>query len=821
MRNLLTLSCLALAVAIAAAAYAYSPADSLPSSFDLRDVNGVNYVTSVKDQGNSGTCWTYGAMAALESNLLMTGAWAAAGEAGEPSLAEYHLDWWNGFNQHNNDDISPPAGEGVVVHNGGDYLMTSAYLTRAEGAVRDVDGQQFSLPPARSLPTFHYYYPRDIEWLVAGPNLENIDAIKREIMTNGAVGTCLCYRTTYTHGSVHYQPWYTTDEPNHAVAIVGWDDGQYTSAPGTGAWLCKNSWGVEWPEPQGGGYFWISYYDKHACQHPEMGCVSFANVEPLAYDHVYYYDYHGWRDTMEGVSEAMNAFTAERDERIAAVNFLTAADGVVATVRLYGSFEDGELGDLRSTVTDTVERRGYHTVDLPDTVTLSRGDRFYVDLTLSSGGQGYDCTSDVRILMGASYRVTVRSSADPGQSYYRTAGEWHDLTSYDATANFCIKALTLRDGLHALPETAFRPQGPEGGPIEPSTGTFTIVNEGGAPFNYRITLDPPVSWVNIAGPMTGRLAYGETADVTVGLNGNVELLPEGIHSTTLTFENLTNHHGDTSREIAVGVGNSTVRHAWYLDTNPGWTTEDLWAWGQPMGGGGHVGLPDPTSGHTGPNVYGYNLNGDYGNSLTRSLTSGAVDCSDAFGTRLKFWRWLGVEDPAHDKVSVSASTDSIVWTTLWENPTEICDSTWVFMDLDLSSVADNAPRVYLRWTVGPTDGQNRYCGWNIDDIEIWGLTGGSAPPPGGVTLETGRPNPFGRTSAIQFSVTDPAPIEIAIYDVAGRLVRVLWSGPHPIGPDVVSWDGRDGHGARVAAGVYFARLSQGEASVTSKLALIR
>ncbi len=165
-----------------------------------------------------------------------------------------------------------------------------------------------------------------------------------------------------------------------------------------------------------------------------------------------------------------------------------------------------------------------------------------------------------------------------------------------------------------------------------------------------------------------------------------------------------------------------------MSANPGWTTQSQWAWGQPTGGGGQYGNPDPTSGFTGSNVYGYNLYGDYANNMPEyHLTSTPMDCTGVTGVTLSFYRYLNVEQPAYDHAYVRVSNNGTSWTTVWQNDSTITDSAWSLQELDISAVADDQPTVYLRWTMGTTDVGWRYSGWNIDDVQVWAADPNGCP----------------------------------------------------------------------------------------------
>jgi hypothetical protein len=83
------------------------------------------------------------------------------------------------------------------------------------------------------------------------------------------------------------------------------------------------------------------------------------------------------------------------------------------------------------------------------------------------------------------------------------------------------------------------------------------------------------------------------------------------------------------------------------------------------------------------------------------------------------------------------------------------------------------------------------------------------------------PNPFNPSTTIRFTTPTSGVVNVAIYDVNGRLVRTLVDGPLPAGQHGVVWDGTDASGRHVASGVYLYRLTSGEGTVTKRMVLLR
>jgi len=162
-----------------------------------------------------------------------------------------------------------------------------------------------------------------------------------------------------------------------------------------------------------------------------------------------------------------------------------------------------------------------------------------------------------------------------------------------------------------------------------------------------------------------------------------------------------------------------------MDTDPGWTLDTSWAFGQPTGGQqDSYGNPDPTSGYDGPNVIGYRLDGDYEASIltTRWATTSAIDCSGYTNVSLSFQRYLGLEASQYDHAYIEASNDGTTWVPIWENPDSTINNTaFTLQEYDISAVADGQSTVYIRWGLGPTDGGWNYCGWNIDEVKLLGM----------------------------------------------------------------------------------------------------
>lgn len=233
----------------------------------------------VRDQGRTGTCWVHGTIGAMEADMIHD-----KKETTDVDLSEWHLAYYF-YNPYNDpkgcrkDTVSYPAGTDYLQYGASENYAVRVLFNQV-GAIPDhyahINPGKEPTDPNKFKPDQSYVISKDTAQLRNAyyVNPEDINSIKTAVYEHG--GAAFGFHAVSESEEIKrylnntYAAYYCPDEktPNHTVMIVGWDDDfskdKFATAPeGNGAWLVRNSWGLQ--DYGYAGYFWLSYYDKSFC----------------------------------------------------------------------------------------------------------------------------------------------------------------------------------------------------------------------------------------------------------------------------------------------------------------------------------------------------------------------------------------------------------------------------------------------------------------------------------------------------------------------------------------------------------------------------
>ncbi len=261
-----------------------SESETIPSSYDLRNVDGKNFVSPVGNQGNMGLCWTFGTTGAAESYLLKKGDtsyndsstlfsqrqidYATSKDGIKDYKSEYKSFIDRSLGDGGNFYISTVAlANGISLYNSNNFKVYS-----------DTDYEKMELMDVLSYSKSDYEVNGTINmpiniYRASTDNLTADEEVERENYLNGVKSYLMKYGQAYvstymgcahndsTLNSTLVDAYACSFTGGHAMGIVGWDDDieykycvnnnqhySYSSdcsnvVSGKGVWILKNSWG--------------------------------------------------------------------------------------------------------------------------------------------------------------------------------------------------------------------------------------------------------------------------------------------------------------------------------------------------------------------------------------------------------------------------------------------------------------------------------------------------------------------------------------------------------------------------------------------------
>ena len=452
---------------------------ALPSSYDMRK---AGLTTRVQNQGSNGICWSFSAMAALESTLVSK---QPDIDLSEWSMAFYAFSPVLGYK----------SGEKTPFKNAGGLVVAAPMLTgwyapvpQEDFSDSNLNGKKLDLT-GEELRERAVTHVSEVEIYMSDQDVpvteELIETVKQTVYDGRAVSviyynepivfrkeTSAFYNSSYDKSNVDVSKY-------HAVTIVGWDDdfpaGYFNSNAGRdGAFLCKNSWGLTNSD---NGYFWLSYAE------PSISELYSLRSEPVQkHSGQYQYDTYGFCRSMainteDNMAYMANIFKAEEDTVLTSVMFVTAEPGDDYSIRVYKDVQDPadpQSGTQAVEQNGSKAHQGYYTEDLETPVFLSKGERFSIVVKLSGkSGKHIACEAyasfttekpdgTVKLDNETLYPESmIVQDFHPGESFVSTDGlSWSDMYEFDTInrtdklsngsikhtygklGNVCIRALT-------------------------------------------------------------------------------------------------------------------------------------------------------------------------------------------------------------------------------------------------------------------------------------------------------------------------------------------------------------------------------------------
>ncbi len=222
--------------------FASNNKDSIPNSWDWRYIKGFDWTTSIRDQGNCGSCWAFAALGALESVINIA---ENKSYLNHDLSEQYILSCLSSAGSCNGGWVSEAYRS---------IKSTSEEGNNYNGVIPETCMQYKSIDDfpcsSKCSDWIDKLVPISDYGIMYNPS---IDEVKQIIIDNGPVAAFMkVYYDFYSYeGGIYSHSW-GEYQGGHAIVIVGFNDsGNY--------WVCKNSWGSIWGED---GWFNIAYGDS-------------------------------------------------------------------------------------------------------------------------------------------------------------------------------------------------------------------------------------------------------------------------------------------------------------------------------------------------------------------------------------------------------------------------------------------------------------------------------------------------------------------------------------------------------------------------------